>query len=129
MISLSFAAPAAKLYEVLDKMNSGFRSGSRSFLLFSDVEAVVASGTVETERLPVDQTDPVGAGRLAAARAAVGVEELRLARQHDRRVRLHRAHPHDARGRFAQCRRGERRRVLSARAAARLRLSSSLLRA
>ena len=32
--------------------------------------------------------------------------------QHDRRVRLHRAHPHDPRGRLAQCRRSERRGVL-----------------
>ena len=45
---------------------------------------------------------------------------------HDRRVRLHGAHPHDAWGRFAQCGRGECRRVLPARAAARLRLSKSV---
>lgn len=74
MISLSFAAPAAKLYEVLDKLNSGFRSGSRSFLLFSDVEPVVAPGTVEAQLLPADEADPVGARHLAAARARVGVK-------------------------------------------------------
>ena len=74
MISLSFAAPAAKLCEVLDKLNSGFRSGSRSFLLFSDVEPVVVSGAVEAQLLPADEADPVGTRHLAAARARVGVK-------------------------------------------------------
>ena len=50
-----------------------------------NVEAVVASGAVEAQLLPADETDPVGARYLTAARAAVRVEELRLLRQRDGR--------------------------------------------
>ena len=64
--------------------------------------------------------------RRAAPRHRARHGGRRAGRPHDRRVRLHGAHPHDAWGRFAQCGRGERRRVLPARAAARLRLSKSV---